>query len=403
MKTRLIRFSLLAAAGALMLSGCSAATPRCTAVEDNPSHHYQVGMKALEDGDIPTAQEKLERALYCDEGFSIAHSGLAIVSAGKIKTQTDAGFKAVETERVSGELKKARKYADRPDHYFDYYTAVIRTDTLMKPKNWLSDAEDAFKEGSRLNVDERNLTYYLSTEALPYFMGVAWLEGREYQKARDSFSSVLKARRDGKWHEKADKGWKRVDKIVRAMGGITIGDAGTSIAAKDAVSRADLAALIIDELKINKVMAGRIPLDSQAAKKAEFTPADMTSHPFKEEVLTLMKWHVRGMEPKYDETSRAYLFKPADPVTRGEMAFILEDILIKLTGNEKIATAYFGQEHSPFPDVKPTSAFYNAVMNMTTRNIMESELSGEFRVNAPVDGAEALLAIRILRQKINIY
>lgn len=116
-----------------------------------------------------------------------------------------------------------------------------------------------------------------------------------------------------------------------------------------------------------------------------------------------MKWNVRGMEPKYDETTRAYLFKPADPVTRGEMAFILEDVLMKLTGDDKIASAYFGQERSPFPDVKATSAFYNAVMNMTTRNIMESELSGEFRVNAPVDGAEALLAIRILRQKINIY
>ena len=116
-----------------------------------------------------------------------------------------------------------------------------------------------------------------------------------------------------------------------------------------------------------------------------------------------MKWNVRGMEPKYDETTRAYLFKPNDPVSRGEMAFILEDVLIKLTANEKIATAYFGQDNSPFPDVKATSVYYNAVMNMTSRNIMEGELSGEFRVNAPVDGAEALLAIRVLKQKINTY
>jgi hypothetical protein len=85
------------------------------------------------------------------------------------------------------------------------------------------------------------------------------------------------------------------------------------------------------------------------------------------------------------------------------MAFILEDILIKLTGDEKLATAYFGQERSPFPDVRPSSSLYNAVMNMTTRSIMESELSGEFRINDPVDGAEALLAIRMLKQKMNIY
>jgi hypothetical protein len=403
MKKRLIKISLVLATGALLFSGCSTAKPKCTSVEDNPAHHYQIGMKALEEGNLVAAQEKFERALYCNEDFSIAHSGLAIVSAEKVKAQSDAGFKTVEAERVAAELKRAKKTADTPDQSFDYYTAVVRTDTLMKPKNWLVDAEDAYNDGSKLKVDERNLTYYLGTEALTYFMGVAWLEGKEFQKARDSFGAVLNAKRDGKWHEKADKGWKRVDKIVRAMGGITVGDVGKAIAIKETVSRADLAALIIDELKIDKVMAGRIPLASQVSQKAEFTPADMFNHPFKEEVLTLMKWKVRGMEPKYDETSRAYLFKPGDPVTRGEMAFILEDVLIKLTGNEKIATAYFGQDNSPFPDVKATSAIYNAVMNMTSRSIMESELSGEFRVNSPVEGAEALLAIRVLRQKINTY
>jgi hypothetical protein len=403
MKQRLTLLALLLAAGVALLSGCSTVQPKCTSAEDSPSHHYLMGMKALEDGNVTIAQEKFERALFCDDGFSIAHAGMAIVSAEKVKAQTDAGFRGVESERVAEELKKARKYADRPDQYFDYYAAVIRSDTLMKQKKWLDDAEDAYSDGSKLAVDERNLTYYQGTEALPYFMGIAWLEGKEFQKARDSFGTVLNAKREGKWHEKADKAWKRVDKIVRAMGGITVGDVGKTIAVKEKVSRADLAALLIDEMKIDKLMAGRIPLASQAARTAEFTPADMTGHPFKEEVLTLMKWNVRGMEPKYDDTTRAYLFKPADPVTRGEMAFILEDILIKLTGDEKLATAYFGQERSPFPDVRPSSSLYNAVMNMTTRSIMESELSGEFRINDPVDGAEALLAIRMLKQKMNIY
>jgi hypothetical protein len=403
MKDRLRNMSLMLATGLALMTGCSTVQPKCTSVEDNSAHHYLIGMKALEDGNVAVAQDKFERALYCDETFSTAHSGLAIVYAEKLKAQNDAGFKSVEAERVTEALKKARKYAERSDQLFDYYTAVIRTNTLVKQNKWLSDAADAYADGSKLSIDERNLPYYLGTEALPYFMGVAWLEGREFQKARDSFSTVLNAKREGKWHEKADKGWKRVDKIVRAMSGITVGDVGKAIAVKESVSRADLAALLIDELKIEKLMAGRIPLATQSAKKAEFTPADMTSHAFKEEVLTLMKWNIRGLEPKYDETSRAYLFKPGEPVSRGEIAFVLEDVLVKLTGNDKITTAYFGQENSPFPDVKATSPFYNAVMNMTSRSIMEGELSGEFRVNAPVDGAEALLAIRVLKQKINIY
>jgi hypothetical protein len=94
---------------------------------------------------------------------------------------------------------------------------------------------------------------------------------------------------------------------------------------------------------------------------------------------------------------------PKEPILRGEMALILEDVLIKLTGDDKLATAYFGQDKSPFPDVKPTSTFYNAVMNMTTRGIMEGELSGEFRIGEPVDGAEAILAMRVLKQRMNIY
>jgi len=403
MRRRLATMALILTLGAAALSGCSTVQPKCTAAEDTPSHHYLMGMKALEEGRTAVAQEKFERALYCDEEFGIAHAGMAIVSAEKFKAQADSGFRGVEAERATEELKKARKYADRPDQYFDYYAAVIRTDTLLKQKEWLADAADAFTDGGKLKVDELQLVFYKGTEALPYFMGIAWLEGMEFQKARDCFSTVLNAKREGKWHEKADKGWKRVDKILRAMSGITVGDAGKAIAVKDKVSRADLAALLIGEMKIDKLMVGHIPIASQTSSNAEFIPADTINHPFKEEVLTLMKWKVRGMEPKYDETTRAYLFKPADPVTRGEMALILEDVLIKLTGDDKLASAYFGQERSPFPDVRPSSNLYNAVMNMTTRSIMEGELSGEFRTNDPVDGAEALLAMRMLKQKMNIY
>ena len=111
--------------------------------------------------------------------------------------------------------------------------------------------------------------------------------------------------REGKWHEKADKAHKRVDKIVRAMAGITVGDVGKQIAVKDSVTRADLAALLIVEMKLDKLFAGRIPVKSQIDKMmAEFTPADMLNHPFKEEVLTIMKWKVRGLSPDTMETQR---------------------------------------------------------------------------------------------------
>jgi len=41
-------------------------------------------------------------------------------------------------------------------------------------------------------------------------------------------------------------------------------------------------------------------------------------------------------------------------------------------------------------------------MNMTTRGIMEAELSGEFNLDKAVTGAEAILAIRMFKQRLNI-
>ena len=389
-----------------LIFGCAPKeVAKCTSPEDNPQHHYLRGMEALEQKNTDLAQSKFERALYCDDKFAPGHNGFAIVTAVKAKKQKDVGFKKVETARALEHLKKGGKLSGSAEDKFDYLLAVIRVQTALKAdQDWLKAAEEAFDEARVLKVEETKLTYYQGTEAAHYYLGLAYLKALEFQKARDKFSSVLSAKREGKWNEKADKAWKRTDKIVRAMAGITVGDVGKNIAIKNAITRGDLAALLIDEMKIDKLFAGRIPVASELAKKkAEFTPADIQNHQFKDEVLTIMKWKIRGLEPKYDQTTMAYLFKPEDVVKRGEMALILEDVLIKLTGDEKIATAFFGHEKSPFPDVRKTSPFYNAVMNMTTRGIMEGELSGEFRVSDPVDGAEALLGIRVLKQKMNIY
>ena len=394
---------LIVSVALLALAGCSGRQVRSLSPEDNPEHHYLTGMNALEQGRIDEALEKFERAIYLEERFAKGYAGLAITGAERAKRQTDAGLRKVEAERSLLNLEKAGKYAATPEDEFDHHAAAIRLQTLLKTKGWLAEAEEAYRAGMALKLDERRLTYYQGTEALAYYLGSAYLEGLEFQKARDRFAEVMNAKREGKWHEKADRGWQKTDRVLRAMAGITVGDVGKKIAVQDAVSRGDLAALLMDEMKLDRLFAGRIPLASDASKRPEFTPVDVLSSPFKEEILAALKYRVRGLEPKYDETTRAYLFRPAADVSRGELAFIMEDVLIKLTGDEKLASAYFGQERSPFPDVRNTSPFYNAVMNMTTRGIMEGGLSGEFRPNDPVDGAAALLAVRVLKQRINIY
>ena len=113
-------------------------------------------------------------------------------------------------------------------------------------------AEEAYGEIRDLKVEEKKLTYYQGTEAAHYFVGLAYLKALEFRQARDKFADVLNAKRR-KWHEKADKAQK-TDKIVRAMAGITVGDVGKQIAVKDSVTRADLAALLIVEMKLDKAL-----------------------------------------------------------------------------------------------------------------------------------------------------
>ena len=85
------------------------------------------------------------------------------------------------------------------------------------------------------------------------------------------------------------------------------------------------------------------------------------------------------------------------------MALALEDVLIKVSGDETLANKYFGQESSPYVDVKPTAAYYNAVVNVVSRNLMETDLTGAFRPDDDLDGAELLLAVVRLRNAVNVY
>ena len=379
----------------LLVSGCATQkVARCTLPQDNPQFHYVSGMEALEQGGFDVAKQKFERALYCDEKFSPAYGGLAIVYAHTTSGQDYPDHESVERKKTTELLDKAKKTAHNPEEGFAHRLSTMRVNTIMDGKNWIAKTEDAYKLAKSMSFDEKSILYYQGRESADYFMGLAYLRALDFQKARKLFADTLNVRKEGKWSGFADAAWKRSDKIERALAGATLGDMGKRIAVKDTITRGDLAVLLADEMKIGTLFGGR--------QQQEFIPADIAAYPFREEVLTVLRLKVRGLEPKYDGTSKAYLFKPFDTVKRGEMAFVLEDILIRIAGDGKMATAFLGHDKSPFPDVKPTSQFYNAIMNMTTRGIMEGQLSGEFRVDAPVDGAEAVLAIRVLKQKLNI-
>jgi tetratricopeptide (TPR) repeat protein len=375
--------------------GCaSRQVATCTLPGDNAQLHYVAGMDLIEKGDYPAGRQRLERAIYCDADFSPAYDGLAIAAAHIAARTTDHAVKVAGMGLMENHLKRAYSGARNNGDRLAYLIAVIRCRTALGEKAFIESAEAAYRQAEVLKVDETDLPYYRGKEAIDYYMGLAYRKGQEFQEAKGRFEAVLNAKRDGKWNAPADRAWKETDRIVRAMAGITVSDLGRKIAVKGTVTRAELTTLLTHDFALDTFSP------KNAGNRPHPVPADVASSPIRGEILAVLKWNLRGLEPSYDAASGAYLFNSARVVKRGEMALLLEDMVIRITGDEKIAFAYLGHEKSPFTDISPTSRFYNAAMNATTRGLMEGETGGAFRVDEPVSGADAVLALRSLQQKM---
>lgn len=383
-----------------LVTGCSTSRARCTSAMDNPAHHYLRGMEAMDEGHLDFARDRFDRAIYCNDRYSPGYSGRALAMSEQWSRQAD-DRRQLPAQELRDNLDLGKKLAETPADRFQYDLAQIRSATLLQERGWLSVAEDSFAAAKKEQVDDP-LPYYQGIEAADFFMGLAYLEARELTKARERFAAVLAAGHDRKWYEPAERAWTKLDRTVRALDGVTVGETGFTIALQDAISRSDLAALLIDELKLDAVLAGRV-LDgtSPAIKKEGSVPTDIVGHRFHKQILTVMKLRVNGLEPIVDQRTGACIFSPDETVNRGEFALILDDMLTKLARGQQLHLQPPVQGLISFRDVPPASPWYRAVLNVTAHGIMKKDPSGEFRINDVVDGPEAIVAIRMLKQVID--
>jgi hypothetical protein len=180
---------------------------------------------------------------------------------------------------------------------------------------------------------------------------------------------------------------------------------GKQIALVERLTRADAAALFMEELKIDVLYKKRTPKtfdtsfknpEKTAAKTAKITANDIADHPLKVDIEGILEIGVRGLENYPDGN-----FHPGELVTRAAFAMMLEDILIKVTGDNSLATKFIGSISS-FPDLKADLPYFNAIMVVTSRGIMEAKdmTSGEFAPLSPVAGVDALLIIRKIKEEL---
>jgi hypothetical protein len=378
-------FCILFAFG-VMITSCAKPPRKPEAALDTPEHHVFSGNKLLEKGDYAGAQREFELAIQLDKKYSPAYVGMGLVFAYQ-----------KNFEKAYENMKKAKGLAQKPDDKVNAHVGMIRLYSLERKEKWINKAEDEFEDAIKINP---------KSSAAFFYMGKAYKFAFNFDKAGEMFKKVLDI--NDKYLVEADNEWKVVQKIQRAAPGSLI---GKKIALIEEITRADVAALFVQELLLEKLYEKRTPkrfdtsfqapvkkFEADRIVKAE-AATDVQNHVLRTDIVTIMRLGVRGLEPSPD-----HKFFPNEKITRAAYALMIEDILIKVSGDEKLATKFIGSK-SPFPDLRNDLPYFNAVMVMTSRGVMEAKdlSTGEFAPMGTVSGADALLIIRKLKDELRFF
>ena len=387
-------FAIVLFSAVLLIVSCGTKARQPVSVLDTPEHHVFTGMKLIDQEKYQDAEREFKLALELNDKYSRAFTGMGLAKA--YQQNYVAAFE---------QLEKAWDTAKASDEQLAVHIGYIRVNTLSKAAcmkigvdceqdtRWLKKCVGSYEDAVKLDP---------SSSAAPYFMGLAYKTALDYGRAGFMFAKVLEIRKD--YVGQANAQWNLVQKIQRAMPGTVT---GKKIALLESISRADAAALFMEELKIDVLYKKRTPKTfdtsfkdtdkaARSAGPSPLTAQDIANHPLKADIEKILEIGVRGLEINPQGN-----FGPADALNRAEYALMLEDILIKVTGDNALATKFIGST-SPFPDLRSDLPYFNAVMVVTSRGIMEAMdiTTGEFAPLKPVPGADALLIIRKIKEEL---
>jgi tetratricopeptide (TPR) repeat protein len=352
------------------------AQEKADSVLNTAESHYEQGMKLFERGDLDDALKEFHQTVKLDADYPGGYIGLAYI-------HTTRG----EFDSAKRYLKVARKKDKKGG---EVYLAEGRILVKKQGKNWLKDALKAFKNARKRH--ERD-------DRIPYYEGEAYRLAGQYQEAENAFSKAIDLK--GSMTDRAVRALETVQMTRRAAPGT---DVGIKIARLDPLTRADLAALLIDEMKLEELVKKkteqkynvvfRTP-DESASEMTTGEASDIKGHWAKAWIEQTLPLKVPGLGVYPDGT-----FKPYAAVARKDFALVIQGLLVLITGDASLTTAYLGAESS-FQDVRPDVFYFNATTLAVNRGLMQiDKLKGTFRPNDPVSGAEALLTIKDLKSAL---
>ena len=374
----------------MAIVSCAPKARKAVGIMDTPEHHYNQGISFLDKDNLGGAASEFDLALGLDDGYGPALAGKGLVT---VMQGNDDGLKMI---------KKGWRKADGDWEKEQVVAAEIRAYIAMKKDGRLSDTEmirkakEAFSRGMLVNRE---------APALYFYMGEAYLQGLDFKEAETMFATAKNL--GGDFEERAYARWTFVQKANRAAPESMV---GKKIALVEKLSRADMAALLVEELNIE-----RFYNRTQEPEKVTFEApkgitmqgedlytkkgiTDIDDNPLKSDIETVVELGVEGLRPYPDHT-----FRPLAPVSRIEAAQLFQDIIVRATGKTALATEYIG-ETSRIPDVPRDHWGFNAVRLCTERGIMSTDVrSNSFYPKEVITGVDALLSMKELKRALTVF
>lgn len=386
MKT--MKILLIVSIGLAMLAGCSGPKERAAqSVLDTPEYHYAQGVKFLNQGQQANAEREFNEAKSLKANFAPAYEGLALINIQKKN------------------YKKVAELIDTSLGYdSDWVPAVVARGRLYSAQGKYEDAIDEFDDAlediddSKSKFDKKNVRM----DAL-YHKAMAQKEWGKYMAAQTTLQKILVI----------DNTNMRASKAIRELAEYQSAVAGQSpelqkIARQKEITRADVAVLFVTELPLDKIFR-KAPSRNQvkfAAPTGGIMGKKEKSAPVTENMTASdvpgNHWAKSFIDQALNKGIIELLpdgsYRPEEKVNRAEFAKLIEHFLVKAWDDPKLETQYFGTM-SPYADVLNTSPVFNAVMVVSSRNIIPGKEDGTFKPLDAVNGTEALNIIRQLKSK----
>ncbi len=331
---------------------------------DTPEAHYKQGMKFIGEKEWVKAFNEFNLAKSLNPKYAPAYEGFAESYLGENK--------------LPGALQFADEAISKDGKYYRGY--------LVRGKVYMAMQE--YKKAR--NNFEKAFDLMASAETARW-VGYANFRMGEFEDAREWYKKALGIKSND---QETMKMMTELNEIEMALPGM--GKSARRIALSGIVTRADIAALFIDELNVEKYFKadpkfGFIAYgDPQSDKKAVVLPdiaADFWARSFVERSVA---YGIMEIFPSGN-------FEPGREITKVEYARYIAGIIMKLSNEKDLITKFVGSP-SPYKDVPNSHFAFNDIMICTTRGILETNINGEFGLTDKVPGRNAVLAIKKLKQ-----